>query len=71
MCVMVKSCSRFKKTVVSPLPSLPTGISLRNVHLFEGTGLLHVCTRGSQHKALKEIWLVSGLYDHRHLPVKK
>ena len=31
--------------------------------------LLHVCTRGSQHKAQKEIWLVSGLHDHRYLSV--
>ena len=35
------------------------------------SGLLHVCTRGSQHKAQKEIWLVSGLQDHGYLSVKK
>ena len=34
-------------------------------------GLLHVCTRGRQHKAQKEIWPVSGLQDHRYLSVNK
>ena len=29
-----------------------------------------MCTRGSQHKAQKEMWLVSGLQDHRYLSVK-
>ena len=32
------------------------------------SGLLHVCTRGSQHKAQKENWLVS-VEGHRYLSV--
>ena len=35
------------------------------------SGLLHVCTRGDQHKAQKENWLVSGLSDQRYRSVKR
>ena len=31
--------------------------------------LLHVCTRGNQHKAHEENWPISGLKDHRYLSV--
>ena len=40
-------------------------------HPRRNAGLLHGCTRGSQHKAQKEIWLVSGLQDHRYLWVTR
>ena len=35
------------------------------------SGLWCVSTRRDQHKAQKEIWLVSGLQDHRYLSVNK
>ena len=31
--------------------------------------LWHVCTSGSQHKAQRENWLISGLRDHRYFSV--
>ena len=34
-------------------------------------GLWSVSTRRDQHKAQKEMWLVSGLQDHRYLSVNK
>ena len=34
-------------------------------------GLLHVRTRGDQHKAQEEIWLVSGLKHQKYLSVTK
>ena len=32
-------------------------------------GLLHMCTRGEQHKAQEENGLISGLKDYRYLSV--
>ena len=49
----------------APSPAPPPAPPRRN------SGLWCVSTRRDQHKAQKEIWLVSGLQDHRYLSVNK
>ena len=63
---MHTACTRNDMHTAHPPPPRCTRCTPRR-----NAELLHVCTRGSQHKSAERKWLVSGLQDHRYPSVKK